>query len=1281
MFREWAPLEHVLSRVPPIGRLGQEQDVTCLAASPDYLALGTSCGSVYWYDRKGDTLQRLDCWTSTRVSCLQLVETVDIMLAVGSYEGEVAIFQIPKPVQPGIGAAFPGTAQNIQHFSIRGVHARSITALSWSLNGQRLFSGDKSGTVACSSIDFFQNSATSRLIVRGSQEILWLDYKQKSLLVSTLATSYLLNLEDSNKDVKCKIGDKERKFGKFGGALMQMGVGKSGMKAIVVRPNNRLWMADLQGKVERTVILKEALVRSHSQIPIINPANIANEGEENFHHVCILSETDKLVLIWNNSALHVVCLEKGLVLASCNTLRNIIDLTVTPMGEIFVLETGRTLIRLARTEDSLSVGRDWRRGSTVSQGADSALESTVESFSSNIAKKMSSIPVLNSFAAGLKAGSWRDKLGLNTKTELYAQPSSPAEEVVEALDETDLTPRSTKDEDELTRSISQNNLLDVDFKSRMDKIGEQEYQPTLRSPKRQKKRSRRNSPVSQSPGNSTYSDSSDTLSPREDVADVKLNSGMLPQPSTVVEDIKQKEDRDLNLQENKEEGPTDINYILSNIENTINDAQTKDDTTAENDVIMKDELQNEEKLMKLLNLEEHISNENCQEKEACLPCDENGYLQPTSLAETKDSSLLSEARYSLPYGPPSDSSALTVSIVSNDQKSEESKEADQTQENNSITFEPKEQEMISPGISIGDSWQKYELPSQSGSLCENKEYLCFCDNRENVFYSECVGTSLSWKRADFNAICVSSSSCGYIVWRLYRHTAYCLLQADPKAPFGEKWVKICDNVASLWVGEGTGWLVKLDGGLVCHQNLTPGSPYSTHPRQIYTGLFLTSVREHAGHLIALTGQNSGLVQCPLDNLTTESAWSSIFCVLPAVSVFNIGVCGELWVADGHSNIHFSTDWHSYDNNQQQPTWAKLSLQLSDGAQSSGIPGGVLSPALCKPILCPGKCQLWVASPLSSHLHSNPYLITGYRWSKLSFSSQTDKFRLKSVYGGSRDAYSGFILLTQYCQHLSNNILWTNIHDGKLNQLALPPGAVLQDISAVPGFMWLLTVKGSIYIRAGLSTNQPVGTSWVKLSLGQLAGHRLLSISLGTDQAWAVDDEGGVYMRLGSLLPPPAHASPAWLPVDQALDGQSRISEGAQLVQVVCSNQGDMVWARDSNHGVYVREAVYPELPVGTGWFPVTGLSVVSLAISRSTVWALSTSGQVFRRRGVSSTDWAGEAWQAIPAPEGQGVSLSVGQSDTVWALDRSGSLHQLTVTDLDCREKGVEGDGDWTMIE
>jgi len=1163
MFREWAPLENVLSRVPPIGRLGQEQRVTSFAASPKYLALGTSCGAVYWYDRKGDTIQRLDCWTSARVSCLKLVETVDIMLAVGSYEGDVAIFQIPKPVQPGVGAAFPGTAQNIQQFSIKDVHARSITALSWAVNGQRLFSGDKGGLVACSDIDFFQNSATSCLIKRDTKEILWLNYQNKCLLVSTMTTSYLLSLADSKNDAQVQIGNKDRKFGKFGATLMQMGVGKSGMKAIVVRPNNRIWVASLEGKVLRTVILKEALLRSHSQIPIINPANIAPDGEENFQNVCVLSETEQLVLVWNSSALHIVSLSSGLVLASCNSLRNILDLTVTSTGEIFVLENGRTLVRLAKQEDTFCVGKDWRRGSTVSQGADSALESSVESFGSNIAKKLPSIHGINSFAFGLNVGALRDKLGLGSKKENDYRSSSPAEEVIEALIETNPNYMNPSIDSDLAPITSPNNLLDVDFKSRMDKIGDLEYDKTLRSPKRQKKKTKKSSSLSASPSNSTHSDCSrDTISPHKEdgMTDFNISTNQLSVKKYLNVDLEN--DSVLQFQKDDETKPIDEADIgvqeSSEIKYTQISEMSKEESSQTVIIDQNNYMKKEETLMKLLNLDDQLIGEkyHCQKND--LPNNSEASLPPITAdncGDTKDSSLLFEARYSLQYGPPSDSSALTVSIVSSEQRSEDLKESDlNIALNSSITFETQEQEMISPGISIGENWQKYELPGQSGSLCENNHYLAFCDNRENVFHSEFFGTILSWKRAEFHASCLSTSPCGNIVWRLHRHTAYSLLKPKSTAPTGEKWVKICDNVASLWVGESTGWLVKLDGGLVCHQNLSWGSPYSIHPRQIYTGLFLTSVREHDGRLIAMKGQNNGLVQCPLDELTTETAWTTIFCIIPSVSVFNIGVCGELWVADAHSNIHFSTDWISCEYEQQQPVWAKLSLQLCGEVQNTRIPGGVLPPALCKPILCPGKCQLWVASPLSNYLLSNPYLITGYRWTKLSFSSPLNDCQMKSVFCGGRDAYSGFILLRHDSQETSNSILWTNIHDSKLHQLLLPPNEVLQDLSVVPGSIWLLTVKGNIYIRSGLSNSHPVGINWVKLSLGQLVGLRLLSVCLGLDQAWAVDDRGCVYMRLGSLQPPPAHASPAWLPVDQALGSQSMISEGAQLVQVVCSNQ-------------------------------------------------------------------------------------------------------------------------------
>ena len=115
-YREWAPLEHLLARLPPRTGLGRQQEVTCLACLPSHLALATCTGSVYWYDRwarwagggqvvvsrAADCLQRLAVWPGVRVSCLGLVDTTDLMLAVGGYEGQLAIFQVtdPRPHQP-----------------------------------------------------------------------------------------------------------------------------------------------------------------------------------------------------------------------------------------------------------------------------------------------------------------------------------------------------------------------------------------------------------------------------------------------------------------------------------------------------------------------------------------------------------------------------------------------------------------------------------------------------------------------------------------------------------------------------------------------------------------------------------------------------------------------------------------------------------------------------------------------------------------------------------------------------------------------------------------------------------------------------------------------------------------------------------------------------------------------------------------------------------------------------------------------------------------------------
>lgn len=48
---------------------------------------------------------------------------------------------------------------------------------------------------------------------------------------------------------------------------------------------------------------------------------------------------------------HTFGLSGPRLLASCNSLRRIIDLSVTSSGEIFVLEGPRTLMRIAKNED------------------------------------------------------------------------------------------------------------------------------------------------------------------------------------------------------------------------------------------------------------------------------------------------------------------------------------------------------------------------------------------------------------------------------------------------------------------------------------------------------------------------------------------------------------------------------------------------------------------------------------------------------------------------------------------------------------------------------------------------------------------------------------------------------------------------------------------------------------------------------------------------------------------------------------------------------------------
>ena len=226
---------------------------------------------------------------------------------------------------------------------------RSVTALAWSVNGQRLFSGDSGGLVACSEVDFFQHSTTSRVVVPASgHPVVWLDYRLKTLMVNTAASCFLLR-----EGKRLEVGSRAR-AGLYGGALLQAGVGEGGLLAVSVRPGNRLWVAEaVSGRVGSTLVLGEALAAHHTQVPLINPTNIValEASTSPLLKVAVLSEALQELVVWHGSGLHIVSLAKEAVVASCSSLRGVQDVSITDCGEIFVLESGRSLVRLAEKED------------------------------------------------------------------------------------------------------------------------------------------------------------------------------------------------------------------------------------------------------------------------------------------------------------------------------------------------------------------------------------------------------------------------------------------------------------------------------------------------------------------------------------------------------------------------------------------------------------------------------------------------------------------------------------------------------------------------------------------------------------------------------------------------------------------------------------------------------------------------------------------------------------------------------------------------------------------
>ncbi|XP_053457242.1 tectonin beta-propeller repeat-containing protein 2 [Nycticebus coucang] len=364
-FREFCPLYYLLNAIPTKIQKGFRSMMvylTALDTNGDYIAVGSSIGMLYLYCRHFNRMRKYNFEGRTEpITVVKLLSCFDDLVAAGTASGRVTVFQLVS--------SLPGRNKQLRRFDVAGIHKNSITALAWSPNGMKLFSGDDKGKIVYSSLDLDQGICNSHLVLEEPSSIVQLDYSHKVLLVSTLQRSLLFYTEE--KSVK-QIGTQPRKStGKFGACFIPGLCKQSDLTLYASRPGLRLWKADVHGTVQATFILKDVFAGG------VKPFELYPRLESSDRGGCTLPEKhlglvscffqEGWVLSWNEYSIYLLDTINQATIAGLEGAGDIVSVSCTE-NEIFFLKGDRNIIRISsRPEGLTSIVRDGLEMSGCSQ--------------------------------------------------------------------------------------------------------------------------------------------------------------------------------------------------------------------------------------------------------------------------------------------------------------------------------------------------------------------------------------------------------------------------------------------------------------------------------------------------------------------------------------------------------------------------------------------------------------------------------------------------------------------------------------------------------------------------------------------------------------------------------------------------------------------------------------------------------------------------------------------------------------------------------------------------
>lgn len=1273
VLREFCPLYYLLNAIPAKVQRGFRSVVvylTALDCSSDFVAVGSSIGMLYLYCRRQGHMTKYSIeGKCDALTAVKLLSCFDDLVAVGTASGQVAVFQLVSPL--------PGRNKQMRRFDVQGLHRGSVTALAWSMNGMKLFSGDDKGRVVFTALDLDQGECRPVLVLEESSAVVQIQYSHQLLLVSTLNRTLI---QDQSRNQTMTIGTQPRKSsGRFGACFLPALCKQRDLQVFAARPGLRLWRADIEGQVLEIRLLKPLF---NSQVPELElfprPTSFGGyrPSERQLGVLCCFHKN--WLLSWNEYSLYVLDYVNQELVGAMESCGDLVSVSCCE-NEIFILKGDRDIIRLSTSPEGLMPDLLTRLTSplTTPLATPTFLPPTgaVET-----AQPIRTLPIITE-------GGAKDRGDEETGEEAQEEGA----ELLSRSRSSSVTSSVTSHDSPHGNSLHGNSHLAPPTDPRYcAPIGQEPQTALVVTAVRLKHRRRRRQDSGAGQSEDSCSDSLFLL----DNGCSEAGSGTNQSDKTSLTGLDQDQVESRYLQPPDSlplpgpvPGPdqTDSN-------STSDHAQTSDSgpdpvpPTPDVDLLLEctfsylHHTENQDQFQSPL-----TGPDQDQKDSAEVP--EQIFYSTVSSSEKK-TSVSSDDEDIYQTAPPVGHEAEQQPAHQTPDRTEQSQDRERHR-----------------AEQLAESWMAYSGPSCGIlSLQVTDRYVWCLDFKGGLFFSPLSETGLNWQRFEDNVHQVALSPSGGLLWKVEQRSLVAFACSKASVKGKRHWYKALDQTDFVALSEDSAWIIRTNGDLYLQTGLSPDRPCARSVKVETPGVFV-QVCVGGGVVWALSEHKAVFYREGVNSFCSEGDTWAQDTVSEAQGLepvcLALGDSGTVWALDSNGGLWFRTglsptrpqglddhwweirisDYAVFDQGSLfQSLWSGSGLGTRGGAVDRVVSFLSQSSQVQPGLVCSGTSGVWVGSGKNRiHRHQTGRL-RGTFWQNLIPRGTVSSTKWTFITSSSvhPPTTGSFLWLAQSRRDLF--CVWDQDGELRPSSVPLPPEVELSHLSVCRDALWALDSHGRVLIRT-LSPSCPSGLSWTLLDLSQLGGVRLVWISCGSQNVWAVDSRGLVYFRVGTQPLNPSMMLPAWIAIEPPTQ-----PVGVQLVSIQTSPCDRSLWAVDNRGAVFVRTGLSEEMPVGTEWEHVPGLVVSQVLLGLDSVWVRCVNGDVARRYGVSERYPAGDYWKRIP---GTSSCLTVTPEDELWAVTQSGLLSRRLTKLLPQSHRptpsmtslsGDDGDDEWELI-